>query len=100
MGRMRKGDFPVKFSVTMKKQEIPTDDFDISTMTTTEMIFKSPTGVKKTYDGVATGAVLDWSTTVSTDIDEKGSWELEVHLAKSGYDKTSTIFTFHVDDTL
>ena len=76
---------------------------DLSTVTTLQLIFKSPSGVVKTKTAVFTTDGTDGQiqyVTIADDLDEVGNWKLQAYIVLPSGSWRSDIGTFRVYENL
>lgn len=76
---------------------------DISSFTTTELIFKQPDGAvvtkAATFQTDGTDGKLTYET-VAGDLALAGSWRVQAHLANVSYDEFTEVSLFHLSKNL
>lgn len=93
-------DIGVKFLITVQEDGSAKD---ISSMTTTDVIFLKPDGTTETVTGNfetdGTNGQLNY-VSQSGVLDQSGSWQIQVHLANLTSQKRTDIGRFRVHDNL
>lgn len=91
------GDIGTEFIVTVKEDD---DAVDISSATVKDFILKKPLKTKTTWtssfytDG--SDGKLSYATTAASDLDQDGTWTLQVDLAITGWTGKTDTTTFEV----
>lgn len=94
------GDIGTVFEITVMDGSVVVD---ISTATTTEFVFEKPSNATVTQTAVfvtdGTDGELEY-TTVADDLDEVGSWRLQVYIVMPSWTGRSDIGSFEVHKNL
>lgn len=97
-------DIGTVFLVTVKDCVSGTETtLNISTATTLQFIFSTPSGTTKTRTAVFDTDGLDGKikyTTINGDLDEPGTWKLQARIVMGGGDWKSDITSFRVYENL
>ena len=94
------GDIGTAFRGTFKEDG---NALDISSVTTREIIFEKPNGIKVTKTAVfftdGTDGILQY-VSIANDIDVAGDWRLQAYIVMTGFAGFSDVVNFKVYDTL
>ncbi len=76
--------------------ELETFD-DLSGATLTEIKFKKPGGEKGIWPGAVDGTKIFFLTTVETELDKRGMYQVQAHVSGPGFDALGETAEFKVD---